>query len=229
MGATKRRAEVASEMAEVRASISVSLDGFVAGPNDSRENPLGDGGKRLHEWIYDLASWREVHGLEGGQTDRADEIFAESIENVGAVVMGRRMFDNGEGPWGDEPFEGHWGEDPPFGVPVFVLTHHERAPLELGETTFTFVTDGLEVALERATEAADGADVSTAGGARTIQQCVEAGVLDELEVHIAPVLLGDGIRLFERSAHAGTELERTRVVESPGVTHLQFRVGHSSA
>ncbi|MDJ1434700.1 dihydrofolate reductase family protein [Halostagnicola sp. A-GB9-2] len=211
-------------MTEVRASISVSVDGFVAGPNDSRENPLGDGGERLHEWIYDLASWREVHGLEGGETGRADEIFSESIENVGAVVMGRRMFDNGEGPWQDDPFEGHWGEDPPFGVPVFVLTHHEREPLELGETTFTFVTEGIESAVELAREVAGDAEVSVAGGASTIQQCVEAGLLDELELHLVPVVLGDGVRLFGRSDHDGIELERTRVVESPVVTHLTYRV-----
>lgn len=211
-------------MATVRANISASLDGFVAGPNDSRENPLGDGGERLHEWVFDLASWRKVHGMEGGETTRDDEIFAESVENVGAVVMGRRMFDNGEGPWGDEPFEGHWGDDPPFGVPVFVLTHHAREPLELGETTLTFVTGGLEDAVERATEAADSADVSVAGGARTIQQCIEAGVLDVLEVHLVPVLLGDGIRLFEPSAHDAIELERTRVVDGIGATHLRFDV-----
>lgn len=216
--------EVNPEMTELRASISVSLDGFVCGPNDSRENPLGDGGDRLHEWIYDLASWRAVHGLEGGETGRDDEIFAESIENVGAVVMGRRMFDNGEGPWGDKPFEGHWGDEPPFGVPVFVLTHHPRKPLEMGETTFTFVTDGLEPAVERAIAAADGADVSVAGGASTIQQCVEAGLLDELKIHLVSVLLGDGVRLFRRSGHDGIELERTKAVESPDVTHLTYRV-----
>ncbi|WP_440771651.1 dihydrofolate reductase family protein [Natronorubrum sp. DTA28] len=142
----------------------------VAGPNDDPENSLGDGGERLHEWIYDLESWREAHGLEGGETNANDEIVAELTENVGAVVMGRRMFSNDDGPWGDEPFDGHWGDDPPFGVPVFVLTHHARAPLEMdGGTTFTFVTDGIESAVERATDAAGDRDVSIAGGASTIQ------------------------------------------------------------
>lgn len=212
-------------MSLVTANISTSLDGFVCGPNDSRENPLGDGGERLHEWVYDLASWREIHGIEGGETNRDDEVFAESIENVGAVVMGRRMFDNGEGPWGDDPYEGHWGDEPPFGVPVFVLTHHAREPLEMaGGTTFTFVTDGIERAIELATDAAGGGDVSIAGGASTIRQTLEAGMLDVLEIHLVPILLGNGIRLFERSDVDGIELERTRVVESPVVTHLRYRL-----
>ena len=211
-------------MTAVRANISISLDGFVCGPNDSRDNALGDGGERLHEWIYDLLSWRKVHGLEGGETGRDDDIFAESIENVGAVVIGRRMFDNGEGPWGDDPFEGHWDDEPPFGVPVFVLTHYPREPLELGETTFTFVTEGIERAVDLAIEAADGMDISVAGGARVIQQCLEVGLLDTLEIHLVSVVLGDGIRLFEQSGHDGIELKRTRAVESPDVTHLTYRV-----
>lgn len=212
-------------MTAVTASISTSLDGYVAGPNDSPENPLGDGGERLHEWVYDLESWREIHGLEGGESNRDDEILEELTENVGAVVMGRRMFSNDDGPWGDDPFEGHWGSDPPFGVPVFVLTHHARDPLVMdGGTTFTFVTDGIESAVEQAEEAAGDADVSVAGGANIIQQCLEAGLLDELQIHLVPVLLGDGIRLFGRSEGAHRELERTRVVESPDVTHLRFRV-----
>ena len=211
-------------MTAVRANISISLDGFVCGPNDSRDNALGDGGERLHEWIYDLSSWRKVHGLEGGGTGRDDDIFAESIENVGAVVIGRRMFDNGEGPWGNDPFEGHWDDEPPFGVPVFVLTHYPREPLELGETTFTFVTEGIERAVDLAIEAADGMDISVAGGAGIIQQCLEAGLLNTLEIHLVSVVLGDGIRLFEQSGHNGIELERTRAVESPDVTHLTYRV-----
>lgn len=209
-------------MTRIRASISVSLDGFVAGPNDSRENPLGDRGERLHDWVVECASWRAVQGLEGGETNRNDEIFAETIEHVGAVVMGRRMFDNGEGPWGEDPFDGHWGEDPPFGVPVYVLTHYEREPLDLVETTFTFASNGLADAIDRATAAADGANISIAGGARTIQQCLEAGFLDELQVHIVPILLGNGIRLFDPTDHGGIELERIRaVIESP-VTHLRY-------
>ncbi|WP_137290372.1 dihydrofolate reductase family protein [Natronorubrum halophilum] len=212
-------------MTAITANISTSLDGYVAGPNDDPENPLGDGGERLHEWVYGLESWREVHGLDGGESGLDDEIIAESTENVGAVVMGRRMFSNDDGPWGDDPFEGHWGEDPPFGVPVFVLTHHAREPLEMdGGTTFTFVTDGIESAVAHAMEAAGDRNVSVAGGARTIQQTLEAGLLDELQLHLVPVLLGDGIRLFERSDGEQRELERTRVVESPNVTHLRYRI-----
>lgn len=152
-------------MGTVFADMAMSLDGYVAGPNDSRENALGDDGERLHGWLFDLATFRERHGEEGGETGRDDEIVAESFENVGAYVMGRRMFDNGEGPWGNDPFDGYWGDDPPFRAPVFVLTHHPREPLEMeGGTTFHFVTDGLENALERAREAAGEADVRVAGG-----------------------------------------------------------------
>lgn len=211
-------------MTRVTANISTSLDWYVAGPNDLPKNPLGDGGERLHEWIFDLASWREVHGLDGGEMNRDNEIFEETIENVGAVVMGRRMFSNDDGPWGDDPFEGHWGDNPPFGVPVFILTHHAREPLIMdGGTTFTFVTDGIESAVRQAKEAAGDEDVSIAGGADIIQQCLEAGFLDELQIHLVPVLFGDGTRLFEQSDSGSIELERTRVVESPDVTHLRFR------
>ena len=207
-------------MGKVIANMSMSLDGFIAGPNDGRENGLGDGGERLHEWMFD-------NGEEGSETGRDDEIVAESFANVGAYVMGRRMFDNGEGPWGDDPFEGHWGDEPPFRTPVFVLTHHPRGPLEMkGGTTFTFVTDGIESAFEQAKVTAGDKDVSVAGGANTIQQFLASGLLDEIEIHLVPVLLGGGIRLFERLDAGPTELERTRVVESPDVTHLRFRVEH---
>lgn len=212
-------------MTAVTASISTSVDGYVAGPNDSPNNALGDGGERLHEWIYDLKSWREAHDLEGGESNQDDQIMEEVTETVGAVVMGRRMFSNDDGPWGDDPFEGHWGANPPFGVPVFVLTHHPRDPLVMdGGTTFTFVTDGLESAVAQAKVAAGDANVSVAGGASTIQQCLEAGLLDELQIHLVPVVLGDGIRLFGRSDSERIELEHTRVVDSPDVTHLRYRV-----
>lgn len=213
-------------MGNVIVNMSMSLDGYIAGPNDSRENPLGDGGERLHEWMLDLASWREQQGLDGGKTNRDSEIVAEASENVGAAVMGRRMFSNGDGPWGDDPFEGHWGDDPPFGVPVFVLTHHEREPLEMdGGTTFHFVTDGVESALEQAKAAVEDEDVEIVGGANIVQQFVEAGLVDEIQLHVSPVLLGDGIRLFESLDSQPIELVRTRVVGSPDVTHLRFDVG----
>lgn len=177
--------------------------------------------------MFDLASWREAQGLDGGKTNRDNEIVAESIERIGAHVMGRRMFDNGDGPWGDDPFEGHWGENPPFHGPVFVLTHHPREPFEMdGGTTFHFVTDGIEPALERAEAAAGDRDVRISGGADVVRQYIEAGLVDEIQLQLVPVLLGDGIRLFEHLACGTIELERTRVVESPDVTHLRFRVGH---
>lgn len=212
-------------MTNVIANLSMSLDGFIAGPNASQQNPLGDGGERLHEWLFDLASFKERHGEAGGETSRDDELVRESFENVGAYVMGRRMFSNDDGPWGDDPFEGYWGENPPFHEPVFVLTHHPRDPLEMdGGTTFHFVTDGIETAMERAAAAAGDWDIRISGGANTVQQFVSAGLLDELELQLVPVLLGDGVRLFDRSSVDGIELERTRVVESPAVTHLRFRV-----
>ena len=212
-------------MGTVFVDMSMSLDGYIAGPNDSQENPLGDGGERLHEWMFDHASGGAEQGLEGGETNRDDEIVAKSIERAGAFVMGRRMFDNDDGPWGDDPFEGPWGDDPPFGAPVFILTHHGREPLEMdGGTTFHFVTEGIERALERAKEAAGDGDVRISGGADVVRQYVEAGLVDEIQLHVVPVLFGDGIRLFEPLDADPIELERTRVVASPDVTHLRYEV-----
>jgi dihydrofolate reductase len=193
----------------------MSLDGFIAGPNDRPGNGLGDGGERLHQWVYKLASWREPHGLSGGETNRDSEILEEAFKNVGAIVLGRRMFDNAEG----------WGDVPPFHVPVFVLTHEAREKLvKEGGTTFTFVTDGIESALAQARAAAGDKDVAIGGGANTIQQFIAAGLLDEIQIHLVPVLLGDGIRLFEQLGGEPIELEGTRVVASPDVTHLRFDV-----
>jgi dihydrofolate reductase len=192
----------------------MSLDGFIAGPNDSPELPLGEGGEKLHEWVYDLASWREPHGLEGGETNRDSEVLEEAMSRAGAIVLGRRMFDLAKG----------WGDNPPFHMPVYVLTHEARDPLvKEGGTTFTFVTGGIESALDQARAAAGDKDVSIAGGANTIQQFLSAGLVDEFQIHIAPMLLGDGVRLFDQ-APADVKLETTRVIESPRVTHLKFRV-----
>jgi dihydrofolate reductase len=204
------------QMAKVSADMSMSLDGFIAGPNDGVELPLGEGGKRLHKWLYDLASWRERHDIAGGESGPDADILAEAFENTGAIPMGRRMFDGGEGPW---------GANPPFRMPVFVVTHRARERLvKDGGTTFTFVTDGLDGALERARVAAGGKDVSVAGGADIIQQCLRAGLLDEIQIHVAPVLLGEGRRLLDHLGTEHIELESTRVIASPGVTHLRFRV-----
>jgi dihydrofolate reductase len=212
-------------MARLRCQISVSLDGFVAGPNPSEENPLGEGGEQLHEWVVALAAWREPHGREGGEVNASTPVVEELFSNVGATIMGRNMFGGGPGPWGDEPWEGWWGDDPPFHTPVFVLTHHEREPLEKeGGTSFTFVTDGIESALEQATKAAAGRDVSLGGGADVAQQYLAAGLLDELHLHVVPVLLGSGARLFDGPGDADVELEQVRAVEAPGVTHLAYRL-----
>jgi dihydrofolate reductase len=209
-------------MSKVNANISISLDGFGAGPNQSPENPLGEGGERLHDWIVATRGWRAQHGLEGG-TDGADSDIAERFSSgVGAFIMGRRMFGGGDGPW-DESWHGWWGEDPPYHVPVFVLTHHARESLEMqGGTTFHFVTDGIEAALARAREAAGDADVSVIGGAQTIAQYLEGGLLDELSLHVVPILLGAGERLWDGAGDP--ELEPIEVVASPAVTHVTYRV-----
>ena len=212
-------------MGKVHVDISISLDGFVAGPNQTLEEPLGKGGEQLHEWVIALKSWRERHGLSGGETGPDSEVVEESVRDTGATVMGRRMFSGGRGPWEDDSnADGWWGDDPPFRHPVFILTHHAREPVtKQGGTTFTFVTDGIESAFEQARAAAGDKDVAIAGGANAIQQFLTAGLVDELQIHIAPVLLGDGVRLFDQ-APANLELETTRVIDSPRVTHLKYRV-----
>ncbi len=212
-------------MAKLKFQISVSTDGFVAGPNQSEENPLGEGGEQLHEWVLKLEAWRKPHGREGGETNASSAVFAQSLENVGAVVMGRGMFGGGPGPWGEDPWRGWWGEEPPFHMPVFVVTHHAREPLEMeGGTTFHFVTEGIEAALEQAKAAAGGADVSLGGGASVAQQYLRAGLLDEVLLNVAPVMLGSGTRLFENLEGAAIGLERTQVVEGPDATHIRYRV-----
>jgi dihydrofolate reductase len=213
-------------MARLTFDISTSLDGFVAGPNQTLEEPLGEGGERLHEWVFRLASWREPHGLEGGDRDADDEVLTEAVRATGAVIMGRRMFSGGEGPWEDDPnADGWWGDEPPFHVPVFVLTHHPRETvLKQGGTSFIFVTEGIEAALEQARAAAGDKDVAIGGGASVAQQYLKAGLLDEFQIHVAPTLLGGGIRLFDGEAAGPVTLEATRVLASPHVTHLKFRV-----
>jgi dihydrofolate reductase len=213
-------------MPKLKLDISMSLDGFVAGPNQTLEEPLGEGGERLHEWVFPLKSFREHHGMAGGETHADDEIVAESLRATGAVVMGRRMFSGGEGPWaGDPNADAWWGDDPPFGVPVFVLTHHARETVtKQGGTSFPFVTDGIEAALERARAAAGDKDVLLSGGANVAQQYLRAGLVDEFQIHLAPVFLGGGVRLFEGLQPDAVGLEAERVVASPAVTHLRFRV-----
>jgi dihydrofolate reductase len=212
-------------MVRLRFGISMSVDGFIAGPNPSEEQPLGEGGEQLHEWVVKLAAWRKPHGLEGGEVNASTDVLEESLDNIGATVMGRNMFGGGPGPWREDPWEGWWGDDPPFHTPVFVLTHHEREPLrKQGGTTFTFVTDGIESALEQAMEAAGGKDVWLGGGAAVCQQYLAGGLVDELKLSVVPIVLGEGTRLFDNIAGSAVELEPVRVVDAPGVTHLTFRV-----
>ena len=211
-------------MGIVRSHISISLDGYAAGPNQGTEHPLGERGEELHEWVVELDTWRKEHGKEGGVTNASSEVVAETIANVGAEIMGRGKFGGGPGPWPEDPsWEGWWGDDPPFHVPVYVLTHHEREPLEMqGGTTFHFVTDGPEAALERAREAAGDRDVTIGGGAKTINQYLRLGLLDELEIHVTPLILGSGSRLLEDVGEL--KLEVVRAVDAPGVTHMKYRV-----
>ena len=209
-------------MSNVTCQISISLDGFVAGPNQSVANPVGEGGLRLHNWIFETASWRRRQGQAGGALTVDSEVLDETVQNVGAYIMGRKMFGGGAGPW-DETWRGWWGEDPPYHVPVFVLTHHARKPLSMqGGTTFNFVTEGIEAALRQARSAAGEKDIAIAGGARTVQQYLAAGNLDELYLHIVPIVLGAGERLLE---HVGDPtLEPVRVIASPVVTHVKYRI-----
>jgi dihydrofolate reductase len=211
-------------MSTFRFQMAVSLDGYVAGPRQSEDDPLGVGGIALHEWVFELEAWRREQGQEGGVVNASTPVVEEAQSNVGAVVMGRNMFGGGPGPWReDPPWTGWWGDDPPYHTPVFVLTHHPRAPLEMqGDTTFIFVTDGIESALEQAREAAADRDVLLGGGASAAQQYLAAGLIDEFELHLAPILLGGGERLLENVGNL--RLEQVRAIEAPGVTHIKYRV-----
>jgi dihydrofolate reductase len=201
----------------------MSLDGFTAGPEQSRKNPLGIGGEGLHEWVVALAAWREPHGLKGGEVNESSRVLEEELANIGATIMGRNMFGGHPGPWSStQPWKGWWGDNPPFHHPVFVLTHHPRPPLALdGGTTFTFVTDGIASALELARSSAGGRDVALAGGADVARQYLSAGLVDEMEIHLVPTLLGKGERPFEGidDLHG---LRFVRTVAAADVTHLKF-------
>jgi dihydrofolate reductase len=209
-------------MSLVRCQISISVDGFVAGPNQSLENPIGEGGLRLHEWAFATASWREQQGQTGGAPGVDSDVLGEVVQNVGAYIMGRKMFGGGEGRW-NESWKGWWGDNPPYHVPVFVLTHQPRAPLPMqGGTTFNFVTDGIESALAQARSAAGQRDIVIAGGAHAVQQYLAAGLLDELYLHIVPIVLGAGERLLENVGDP--TLKPVQVIASPNVTHVRYRV-----
>ena len=208
-------------MSKLKLNITMSIDGFVAGPDQSLEHPLGVGAEKLHGWLYPLAAFRGGHGEEGGEVNASTRFAEEILGGAGATIMGRNMFGGGPGPWGDESWQGWWGDDPPFHHPVFVLTRHPREPLEMqGGTTFHFVTDGIESALEQARAAAGELDVSLGGGASVAQQYLAAGLLDEIVVSIVPILLGSGARLFDNVGDA--TLEQVESVEAPGVTHIRY-------
>ncbi len=208
----------------LRFQITLSADGYVAGPNQSVDHPVGEGGEKLHEWAFATRSFREMHGMDGGSTGPDDMVAANSLKNVGATIMGRHMFGPDRGPWRENPWRGWWGENPPFHTPVFVLTHHPRDPLEMeGGTTFHFVTDGIDAALDRARKAAGGKDVAIGGGADVAQQYLAAGLVDEIELHIVPLLLGAGSRLFENTNGLQGAYECVRTVSSPAAIHFKYR------
>jgi dihydrofolate reductase len=210
-------------MSKLRFTISMSLDGFVAGPRQDVDNPLGVGGMRLHEWVFPLATWRAVQGLEGGEVTASTPVLEESRANIGATVMGRNMFGGGTGPWGDEPWKGWWGDDPPYHHPVFVVTHYAREPLMcLGGTSFTFVTNGIESALEQAKAAAGGQDVLVAGGADIARQYLRANLVDEMEINLVPIFLGAGERPFDGLGEGNPRLVHVRTVAAPGIVHMKF-------
>ena len=208
---------------KLRFRISLSLDGFVAGPNQSVNAPLGIGGEQLHEWVFPLEIWRRSHGKEGGDVNESTRVLEAGLANIGATIMGRNMFGGHPGPWSEtNPWTGWWGQNPPYHHPVFVLTHHAREPLVMeGGTTFTFVTDGIESALDQARHAAGAKDVTLAGGALAAQQYLSAGLVDEMQLHVAPTLLGAGERLFDNV----TDLHGLLLVETvaaSNVVHLKF-------
>jgi dihydrofolate reductase len=211
-------------MAKLRVhNFSISLDGYGAGPDQSVDNPLGVGGESLHEWALATRGGHKMMGKDGGDEGLDDEFWARGEDGIGATIMGRNMFGPIRGPWGDEDWRGWWGDEPPFHHPVFVLTHHPRSPVTMqGGTTFHFVDDGIEAALERAVDAAGGADVRLGGGAATIQQYLRAGLIDELHLPIVPILLGGGERLFDRLDGGPEGYECVELVCSPAVAHVRL-------
>jgi dihydrofolate reductase len=212
-------------MSKLIADLSVSLDGFVAGPDPSLEEPLGTGGEQLHEWAFAAMSWRAAHDLQGGEDNADSDLIAALTARVGAGIMGRKRYSGGTGGWEDDPrARGWWGDNPPFHHPVFVLTQHAREPLVMeGDTTFHFVTDGVQAAYDQAMAAAGDKDVQVHGGGCAVSQYLRAGLLDELTVHVAPLFLGSGSRLLD-DVPAG-RLETSSVVASPsGVTHIHYQI-----
>jgi len=205
-------------------SFTISLDGYGAGPDQDLDHPLGIGGTGLHQWLIPTRTFQRMHGSGEGTVGIDDDFAARGFENVGAWILGRNMFGPVRGPWPDASWKGWWGDDPPYHVPVFVLTHHARQPVEMeGGTTFHFVTEGIQEALDRARQAADGHDVRIGGGANTIQQYLRAGLVDELHVAISPVLLGRGERLFEGVDLRAAGCECVQFTPTEQATHVVLR------
>jgi dihydrofolate reductase len=212
-------------VSKVKCQISISADGYLAGPNQSEEHGLGEGGEALHDWAFKTRFFQEIHGREGGERGVSDDLVREASADSNAVVMGRNMFGPVRGPWTEPLWNGWWGDEPPFRVPVFVLTHYEREPLTLGETTFHFVTDGIESAVTQAREAAGDGHVSIGGGGEAIQETIRAGLLDEILVHQVPMILGGGVRLFD-GIPSSVKLEQVRAVQGDGVAHLFYSLSY---
>lgn len=212
-------------MSKVRvASFSVSIDGFGAGPDQSLQDPLGVGGMELHQWVFPTATFQRMHGEGNGTTGVDDEFAARGFHNLGAWILGRNMFGPVRGPWPDLSWKGWWGDEPPYHTPVFVLTHYAREPLVMqGGTTFHFVTTGIHDALERARNAANGRDVRIGGGVATVQQYLREGLIDELHLAIAPVVLGDGENLFAGIDMRALGYRCTEHVATEKATHVVVR------
>jgi len=213
-------------MSKVKVQMMMSLDGYVAGPDQTAEKPFGEDAESLVTWFHGLKAFHEILGLEGGADSPSNDVVREGFINIGATVMGRNMFGGGPGP--NEAWNGWWGENPPYHTPVFVLTHYAREPLVMqGGTTFYFITDGIESALAQAKAAAEEGDVRIGGGAEAVNQYLAAGLVDEIELHLVPTLLGRGRRLFAGLEHARPALDLVRVVSAEDVTHLKYRVINS--
>jgi dihydrofolate reductase len=200
---------------------SISLDGYGAGPNQDLDNPLGVGGPTLHEWVFGTRTFRRIHGKDGGATGIDDDFVARGFRNIGAWIIGRNMFGPLRGPWPDNAWKGWWGENPPFHTPVFVLTNHPRASIDMnGGTTFHFVTDGVHAALKRAVDAASGKDVRLGGGVATVRQYLRAGLIDEMHLAMSPILLGSGECLLEGIDAAKLGYQCTEHASTPNTTHF---------
>jgi dihydrofolate reductase len=207
-------------------SFSISVDGYGAGPNQSVDHPLGVGGMALHEWAFATRTFRKMLGNTGGSTGVDEDFAARGFTNIGAWILGRNMFGPIRGEWPDDQWKGWWGDNPPYHVPVFVLTHHPRASIAMaGGTTFHFVTDGIHVALTRAKEAANGLDVRLGGGVATIQQYLRAGLVDEMHLAISPIVLGSGERLFEGVDAAALGYHCSEHVPTVNATHVVLKRG----